>query len=164
MSRPEPTSWDSPCAVARNLFAVDGGRQVDGDEVAVGDRPVHPGQGAESSPQGLQFGVDVVVTDLDRVHRDGQRTRVGQGELGPDVDLGGERQLLAVLLLGDLDLGLAQRVHLRLGDRLSVPRGQRVGDDLVEHRLAAEAGLQHNFAGALPGRKPGKRTCLANSL
>ena len=71
MSRPEPTSWDSPSrGRARHLLAVDGGRQVDRDEVTVGHRPVHAGQGAEPGAQGLQFGVDVFVADLDRIHRD----------------------------------------------------------------------------------------------
>src|SRR6185437_14277119 len=120
----------------------DGGRQVDRDEVTVRDGTVHPGQGAESGTQRLQFGVHVVVADLDRVHRNLELAGVRQGELGTYVDFGGEGQLLAVLLLGDLDLGLAQRVHLRLGDGLPVARGQRLVDDLIEHRLATEPRLQ----------------------
>ncbi len=37
---------------------------------------------------------------------------VRQLDLGADVDLGGEVEVLAVLLLGDLDLGLAERAHI----------------------------------------------------
>ena len=125
-----------------HVLAVDVGRQVDRDEVAGRGGTLDSGQGAEPGAQRLQFGVDVLVADLDRVDGDRQRAQVGQGELGAYVDLGGEHQLLAVLLLGDLDLGLAERPHVGLGHGLAVAAGQRFVDDLVEDRLTADAGLQ----------------------
>lgn len=139
---------------ARNLFAVDRRRQVDRDKVALGGRTIHSGQGAEPSPQRLQLGVDVVVADRDRIHRHLQPTEVREGDLGADIDLGGEGEVRAVLLLGHLDFGPADRMHLGLGDRLSIPGGQRLVDDLVEHLLAAETRLQQlhrHLAGPEPG-------------
>ena len=96
-----------------NVLAVDGGGQVDRDEVAVLGGPLDAGEGAEAGAQRLQLGVDLVVVDLDGVDRDLQRLRSGSVDLGPDVDLGGEDQLLAVFELGDLDLGLAERAAPR---------------------------------------------------
>ena len=139
----------------RHVLAVHGGRQVDRDDVTEGDRAVHPGQGAEPATQRLQLGLDVVVADLDRVHLDLERAQVRKGDLGADVDLGGEGQLLAVLLFGHLDLRLADRLDFRFRDRLSISRGQRLVDDLVQHRLPAEAGLQQ-LQGRLAGPEPGQ--------
>ena len=87
--------------------------EVDGDEVAVLRRPVDTLEGAESRPQGLQLGVDLFVGHLDRLDGDRQLAQVGQVDVGPDVDLGGEHQFLAVLDLGDLDLRLAERLQSR---------------------------------------------------
>ena len=125
-----------------DIFAVDVGRQVDRDEVAGRGGPIDSGQGAEPGAQRLQFGVDILVADLDRVDGDLQRAQVGQGDVGSYVDLGGEDQFLAVLLFGDLDVGLAERPHVRIGHRLAVAAGQRLVDDLVEHRLTADPRLQ----------------------
>ena len=65
-------------------------------------------------------------------------SRSGSSNLGPDVDLGGEGQLLAVVQAGDLHLGAAQRVQLRLLDRLAVQLGQRVVDGLLQHGSPAD--------------------------
>ena len=125
-----------------HVFAVDVGRQVDRDEVAGRGRAVDTGQGAEPGTQRLQFGVDVVVADLDRVDCDLQRTEVGQADFRSYVDLGGENELLAVLLFGDLDVGLAKRSHVGFGHGLAIAAGQCFVDDLVQNRLTADARLQ----------------------
>ena len=62
----------------------------------------------------------------------------GHGELGTDVDLGGEAQRLAVVEVGDLDLGLAQGAHAGVADGLGVGLRQRVIDRLFEHGAAAD--------------------------
>ena len=64
-------------------------------------------------------------------------------DLGTDVDLGGEGQQLVVLQLGDVHLGLAERVQLALVDRLGVELRQRVVDGLLQHRTAAEPLVDH---------------------
>ena len=92
-----------------HLLAVDGRGQVDGDEVAVLRGALDAGEGAEAGAQVLQLGVDVLVGDLDGVDLDLERLEIGDGDVGPDVDLGGEDELLAVLELGDLDVRLAER-------------------------------------------------------
>ena len=125
-----------------HVLAVDGGRQVDGDEVALLDGTLDAGEGAEPGAQRLQLVVDVLVADLDRVDGDLQGAQVRQRDLGADVDLGGEDQLLAVLDLGDLDVGLTERLDVGGGHGLAVAAGQRVVDDLLQHRAAADAGLE----------------------
>ena len=72
------------------------------------------GQGAEPSAQLVELLVDVVVGDLKVVDGDGELAERGHGDLGPNVDLGGERDVIAVLELGDLDVGLPERADLAL--------------------------------------------------
>ncbi len=94
------------------VLAVDGGRQVDRDEVAVLGGALDALERAEAGAQILQLGVDLLVGHLDGVDGDLQPLQVRELDLGPDVDLRGEGQVLAVLLVGDLDLGLAERLHV----------------------------------------------------
>ena len=126
----------------RHILAVDGGGQIDGDEIALLRRPLDAGQGAEPGAQRLQLGVDLLVGHLDGVDGELQRLQVGQFDLGPDVDLGGEHELFVVLELGDLDLRLAKRLNLGGGDGFAVAHRQRVVDHLLEHGAAADAGLE----------------------
>ena len=148
----------------RHLLAVDGGRQVDRDEVTVGDRPVHAGQGAEPGAQRLQLGIDVLVGDGSTGSTlTCSALRSGSVDLGADVDLGGEGEVLAVLLLGDLDVGLTERVDLRFGHRLPVAGRQGLVDDLVEHRLAADPGLQQ-LRGCLARAEAGQPHLLGQLL
>ena len=137
-----------------DVLAVDGGRQVDRDEVAVLGGAVDAGERAEAGAQVLQLGVDLVVGDLDGVDGEGQRRQVGQRDLGADVDLGGERQVPAVLLAGDLDLGLPEGLHLGAGDGLAVAGRDGLADDLVEHRLLVDARLEQ-LHGHLARAEPG---------
>ena len=144
------------------ILAVDGRRQVDGNEVAVLGGAVHASERAEARAQVLQFGVDLVVTHLDGVDGELQRVEVRELELGTDVDLGGELEILAVLLLGDLDVGLTDRSQVRGRHGLAVAAGHGVADDLVQHGLAAEAGLEQ-LARRLAGPEAGQ-THLAGQL
>ena len=125
-----------------DVLAVGGRREIDRDEIAGLGRPVHTLEGAEAGPQRLQFGVDVGVGDLDGVDGDRQFAQIGQVDVGANVDLGGEHQLVAVLDLGDLDVGFTQRSQFGGGDRLAVAAGQHVVDHLLQHRATAEPGLQ----------------------
>ena len=52
----------------RNILAIDGCRQVDGDEVARLGRTLDALQRAKPGAQARQFGVDLLIGDLDRVH------------------------------------------------------------------------------------------------
>ena len=80
----------------------------------------------EALPQAVELRVDVLVGDLDLVDDDLDVVEVGQRDLGPDVDLGGEPQRLPVAEVGDLDLRPAQRADLVLPDG---------GQDLLRDRL-----------------------------
>jgi hypothetical protein len=102
--RPEPTSCDNPSVAA--------GGQVDRHEVADGRCPVDSVESPEPGTQRLQLGVDVLVAHFYRIDRDLQLAHIGERDLGADVDLGGEDQFLTVFLLGHLDLGLTQRLHV----------------------------------------------------
>ncbi len=127
---------------ALELLPVAGGGQVQGHEVVVAGRPVDAGQAGEPLAQPVDLGVDLGVGDLRVVHGDSHAVVVGDGDLGPDVDLGAERQLLVVCQLGDLDLGPAQGQQLVLADGLGVEGRQCLVDGVLEHRGAADALVQ----------------------
>ena len=90
---------------------------------------------------------DVLVGDLDVVDRDGDAVERGDGDLGADLDLGGEVQLTLLAGgrggqagdLGDLDLGLAERAQLVLADGLGVEAGQALVDRVLEDGGATDA-------------------------
>ena len=73
-----------------DLGAVDRRDQVDGDVVAGLDRPLDAVERAEPLAQRVQLLVDVVVGDGHVVDGDRDPVELRQGDLGPDVDLGGE--------------------------------------------------------------------------
>ena len=93
--------------------------------------------------------VDVVDLGLEAVV-------VGQRDLGPDVDLGGELERLVVLEPGDLDLRLGQRLEVVVLERLDVLLRQRVVDRLVEHGAAADLAVDHRRRAPCRG---GSRGC-----
>ena len=83
-----------------------------------------------------------------------ERGEVGELELGPDLDLGRERELLAVVELGDLHVRLAEDEHLGLLHRLAVELGQRVVHRLAQHRATADPHVddaRRNLARPEPG-------------
>src|SRR6185312_6999557 len=63
--------------------------------------------------------------------------------LGPDFELGGEGQFLAVVQVGDLHLGLAEGDHVAVSHRLGVQLGYRVVDRLGEHHVTADPPVDH---------------------
>src|SRR5699024_1133398 len=73
-------------------LAVNGGGQVDGDEVALLDLAVNGLQGAEASLQVLQLALDGLVVGLDGVDFYGDVGEVWDLDLRTDVDLGGDRK------------------------------------------------------------------------
>ena len=80
-----------------DLLVADARRQVDRDEVAVLDRALDADEGAEALAQGGEPLLDVGVGRLRLVDLDGDALEVGQLDLGPDVGLDGELEVLAVL-------------------------------------------------------------------
>ncbi len=129
---------------ARHLLAVDRRGQVDLDEVAALGRPLDGLQRGEPLPQSVELLVDLArrrpatsstVTSM--------LARSGSVISGPDVDLGGELQRLAVGELGDLDLGPTERLHLVLAHRGEELLRDRVLHRLVEDRAAADPLVDH---------------------
>ncbi len=118
-------------------LAVHRGGQVDGDVIVGLDRSLHGLERSEPLLQRAEVLRHLVRGDDRVIDRDRQGGEVRQLELRPDVDLDGERQLLAVVEAGDLDFGLAEREDVALGHRLGVEIGYRVVDGLAEHDLAA---------------------------
>jgi hypothetical protein len=146
---------------ARHLLPVHGGGEVELHEVAPLGRPVDRLQGREALLKALHLLVDVLVGDLHRIHRDHDRAEVGQRDLGPHVDLGGELQRLAVGEVGDLHLGPAERAYLVLA------HGRH---DLLRDRpwtasvriVCRPTRWSMTAAGTLPLRKPGMRDLRAD--
>ena len=122
-------------------LAVDGCRQVDGDEVALLRATVDTLECAEARTQPLDLLIDLGVIDLDGVDLDREGRVFRQLDLRADVDLGGERDGTAVDELGEINLGLADRLGLGLCHGLRVLARQRVVDHLGEDRVATDASL-----------------------
>ena len=87
--------------------------------------------------------------------------RSGSVELGPDVHLGGEGELLPVVELGDLQVGLAQGADVAVLQRLAVKLRHRVVDRLLEHRAAAQP-LVDDARRDVAGPEPGDPDLLAH--
>ena len=119
---------------------LDGRGQVEGDEVALLRGTLDALQRAEPLAQRGELLVDRLVVRGDRVDLDGEARVVGQLDLGADVHLGGELEVLALLgrHLGDVDLRLAEWPHLVLVDGLAVELRQRLVDRLLEHGAPAD--------------------------
>ena len=115
------------------------GREVEGDLVALGGSALDAGVGGEALTERLELLVDVGVGDLDRGHLDLDRGQVGELDLGPHVDLGGDLDVVAVGELGEVDLGLAERLQVGLQQGLAVPVGQGRVDGLVEDHATSDA-------------------------
>ena len=148
-----------------DLLAVDLGLEVDGDEVAVLDGAVDAGEGAEALAQLGHPGLDVLVADGHRVDGDLESVVGGEGELGTDVHLDGEDELLAVgeRQLGHLDLGLAEGLEVLLLDGLAEELGERLVDGLLEDRGLADP-LLDDAGGHLPGAEAGDLDLAADGL
>ena len=123
-----------------DLVAVDRGRQVDRDEVALLGLALDRLERAETLAQLGDALVDVGVGDLDRLDLDLERVERRERDLGADVDLGGEAQARAVLEreLGDVDLGLAEDLDVVLDDRVRVQLRKRLVDGFLDDGRAAE--------------------------
>ncbi len=127
-----------------DLLVVDLRGQVEGDEVALRRRAVDGHEGAEALPQLVQLLLHVLIRDLDAVDLDLDRVVGGQLDGGCDVDLDGDLEVALVLAvqtghLLHLDLGLAQRGQVVLGEGTAVEVVQAVVDGLLQDDGAAHA-------------------------
>ena len=141
-------------------LAVLGGEEVDDHEVAVGGGALDVGEGAEALAQRCDLLLDVGVGDLEVVDLGLEAVVVGQLDGRLDVDLGGELELLVRGEVGDLDLGLGQRLQVVLLERLHVLLRHEVLHGLLEDDLAADLPVDDR-GGTLPRRKPGTLICWA---
>ena len=126
-----------------DLFAADGGDQVEVDEVAGLGGAVDRDEGAEAGAQVLQLVLHLIRGHRHRVDLELQRVVLGQREVGAHVDLDGELQVAGEVLLvrplGDVGLGAAERAQLLVVGGLAVELVEAVADGVVEHLGAADA-------------------------
>ena len=148
-----------------DLVAVDRGGQVDGDEVALLGLALDALERAEALTQLGDALFEVGVADLDRVDLDLEGVEGGELDLGADVDLSGERQALALFEreVGDVDLGLTERLDVVLDDRVGVQLGERLVDGLLHDGCTAEA-LLDELRGNLALAESGDLNLLADRL
>ncbi len=148
-----------------DLLAVDARRQVDRHEVAGPGGAVDAHEAAEALLQLRQVGVDVLVGHLDVVDVHGDAREVRHLDRGADVHLSGEGQLLAVLEgdLGDVDLGLRERLEAGLVDGLAVELRERLVDGLLQDGALADA-LVDDAGGDLAATETGNLHLLADGL
>ena len=126
-----------------NGLAVDGGGQVDGNEVALLDLAVNALQGAETSLEILQLLFDCSVINVEGINFDGDLGEVWDVNLRTDVNLSGEGDGLAILQFGDFNIRLAESLDVMLLNRLAVARWQHLVDNLVEDNPPAETSFQN---------------------
>src|SRR5699024_4660344 len=103
--------------------------------------------------------LDVLVVHLDGVDGELVGGQVGEGDLGAHVHLGGEGELATdgageVGNLGDVDLGLAERLDAGLGDGVAVQARQRVVDGVLDDGRTADT-LVDDAGGDLALAEPG---------
>ena len=126
-----------------NSLAIDGGGQVDRDEVALLHGTISRLQGAEASLQVLQLRIDGLVISLQRRNLNGDVREVRNLNLRANINLSSEGNVLAILQLRDLDLRLAESLHVVLLDSLAVARRQHLVDDLIQDNTTAQASFQN---------------------
>ena len=85
-----------------------------------------------------------LVSDLGVGDRHGQAGVLRQFKLGPNVDLGGENQLLVVFEFSDLNLRLPDGDDLVLGDRGVVGGWEGLVDRLLQNGPPANALVDHS--------------------
>ena len=148
-----------------NLLPVDGRGQVDRHEVAGPGGAVDTHEAPEALLQLRQVGVDVLLGHLDVVDVDREAREVRHLDGRANVELGGEGQLLAVLEgdLGDVDLGLRERLEAGLVDGLAVELRERLVDGLLQHGALADA-LVDDAGGDLAATEAGNLHLLADGL
>ena len=120
-----------------------GGDQVHHDEVAVRGGALDVDQGGEPLTQRLDLLLDVGVGQRDVLDLGLDAVVRRELDLRADVDLGGELQRRVVLELGDLDLGLRQRLQVVGLQRLDVLLREHVVDRLVEDGAATDLTVDH---------------------
>ena len=128
---------------ALDRLAVARGLEVDGGDVAVLGGALDVLEGGEALAQRLDLLVDVVVGDGHVLDLHAEPVVRRDLDRRPHVDLGGELEQGVVLELGDVDLGLRQRLQVVLLEGLHVELRQRVVDRLVEDGTAADLAVDH---------------------
>ena len=131
-----------------NLFAINRGGQVKGDEVLVASLAVNGLQGTKTFAQVLQLVINALLSGTQGWDLDGNLGKVRKVELGANINLGDELDHVAVLQLGDVNVRLAERLNIKLLDGLAVARRQHVVHNLLQDRAAPDARI-NQLAGCL---------------
>src|SRR5450759_31464 len=141
-----------------DLFLANRSREVDGHEVTHGSHSLNTGQSTETLTQGNHSRLNISIGRLGVNHVDLDRDAVvvRQSQLGTDVDLDGELQLLALLgrHLGHVNLGLTERTYLVVLHGLAIEARKGLVDGLLQHRAASHTLVDdpgRNLAGAETG-------------
>ena len=123
-------------------LAIDGGGEIDGDEIAFLDLAIHWLQGSETSLKVLQLGVDCLIISLQGRYFNEDGREIRKLDLGAHVHLSGESDGLAILELSNVDLGLAESLDIVFLNGLAIARWQHLVDDLIQHCTATQTSLE----------------------
>ena len=125
---------------ARGVVAV----EIDRHEIAVDGRAVHDIELRVVLAQAVELALHLVVADGKPRQRDLQTVVTRDGDERAHLHHGVEGHAAAVLTARDVDLGLGNRVELRVDDGTGVEVGQGLAERLGAQRAgASHAGLEH---------------------
>ena len=141
-----------------------GAADVDRHLVTRLDRTRHLDELTGRRPQPVDLGGHLVVGHLERRERHHQTAVAGDGHDGADQDDGLEGDRTGLLARRDVDVGLVDRVDLRLVDGPRVELGQRLPDGLTPQRGGAAHARLEDLPRHLSGPEPGNPDLTRQTL
>ena len=121
-----------------DFLTVDGGGEIEGDEVAFLGSAVYALEGSETLAEVTEALLGDFVGGATGIHGDLLAGEVRHGDFGAAVHLGGEFDEVGVIDLGDINFGSGEGLHVVFATCFFVAARHHVVDDLLEHCATAD--------------------------